>query len=77
MDNELEGINIERRGDYTFLKYSDGLTMKWDDSMVIYVMIDPSYVEKTSGICGNFNQNATGNNRINTICLFPFHVYFF
>ena len=54
------GINIDRRGEYTYLKYSDGISMKWDDSMVVYVTIDQSYAEKTSGICGNFNQNNQG-----------------
>lgn len=41
------------------MKYSDGVSMKWDDAMVVYLTIDKSYSEKTSGICGNFNQETS------------------
>lgn len=65
----FKGINIERRDNYTYLKYSDGVKMKWDDGMVVYLTLDKSYMGKTSGICGNFNQETSSLNKMTNIFL--------
>jgi len=53
------GINVERRDNYTYLEYSDGLRIKWDTGMVVYITVDGSYVNKTNGLCGSFNLNIS------------------
>lgn len=54
------GINIERRDSFTYLRYSDGVRIKWDDSMTVYLTIDQSYKGKSTGLCGFYNNDYEG-----------------
>ncbi len=47
---------IERRGDYNYLKFSDGVRIKWSiDSLSVFVTVEDRYAEKVSGLCGDYN----------------------
>jgi hypothetical protein len=54
------GINIERRGNYTYLTYSDGVRVKWDEATVIDVTVDDSFKGKVSGLCGDYDGESAG-----------------
>lgn len=53
---------IERKGEYTYLKFSDGVKVKWsDDSLSVFVTIEEQYIRKVSGLCGNYNQEKASD----------------
>ncbi|CAF4176668.1 unnamed protein product [Rotaria socialis] len=53
----VSGVTIERRGNYTYLTYSDGVRIKWDEATVIDLTVDISFKGKVSGLCGDYDQN--------------------
>ena len=54
-------LTIERRtGDYTYLRYSDGVRCKWDNEMTIYVTVDQTYMKQVTGLCGTYTNNRDG-----------------
>jgi hypothetical protein len=55
------GIIIERRGEFTYLKFDD-VKVKWsDDSANIFVTVQEQYVKKVNGLCGNYNQEKASD----------------
>jgi hypothetical protein len=38
----VSGVTIERHGNYTYLTYSDGVRVKWDEATVIDLTVDDS-----------------------------------
>jgi hypothetical protein len=47
---------IERRGEYIYLKFSDGVRIKWSvDSLSVFLTVEDRYMEKVSGLCGDYN----------------------
>ncbi|CAF3508414.1 unnamed protein product [Didymodactylos carnosus] len=49
-------LTIERRGEYTYLIYSDGVRMKWDSAMAVYVTVDQTYMKQVTGLCGTYTR---------------------
>ena len=60
------GISIQRRDSFTYLQYSDGVKIKWDENLFVYITLDLHYRGKTSGLCGDFSVNSSKkiNNKI-------------
>lgn len=55
------GVIIERRGEFTYLKFDD-VKVKWsDDSANIFVTVQEQYVKKVNGLCGNYNQEKASD----------------
>lgn len=51
-----DSITIERRGEYTYLKFSDGVRLKWSaDSLAVFLTIEEQYAKKVAGLCGDYN----------------------
>jgi hypothetical protein len=46
---------ITSLGDYIIVDIRSALKIQWDGSNGVYVTIEPSYMNKTCGLCGNFN----------------------
>lgn len=55
----VSGVTIERRGNYTYLTYSDGVRVKWDEATVIDLTIDISFKGRVNGLCGDYDGDAT------------------
>lgn len=55
----LTAITIERRGEYIYLRYSDGVRIKWDNGMGVFITVEDSFMNKVSGLCGDYNLNKT------------------
>ena len=55
----VSGVTIERRGNYTYLTYSDGVRVKWDEATVVDLTIDMSFKGKVSGLCGDYDGDST------------------
>lgn len=53
------GLILERRDNFNYLRYSDGVKIKWD-SMSISIEISDSYQGKTTGLCGYYNDKFEG-----------------
>lgn len=61
-NHHKDGVIIERKGDYTYLKFSDGVRLKWSsDSLNIFVTVDEQYMSKVSGLCGDYNNNLNND----------------
>jgi len=56
----VSGVTIERRGNYTYLTYSDGVRVKWDEATVVDLTVDDSFKGKISGLCGDYDGDSTG-----------------
>jgi hypothetical protein len=56
----VSGVTIERRGNYTYLTYSDGVRVKWDEATVIDLTVDQSFKGKINGLCGDYDDVSTG-----------------
>jgi len=56
----FSGVTIERRGNYTYLTYSDGVRVKWDEATVIDVTVDESFKGKVNGLCGDYDGDSKG-----------------
>ena len=53
-------LSIERKGEINYLRFSDGVRVKWSaDSLSVFVTVENRYMEKVSGLCGDYN----GENR--------------
>lgn len=49
---------IERKEEFVHLRYSDGVRLKWTtDSLAIFLTVDDQYVNKLSGLCGDYNND--------------------
>lgn len=55
----VSGVTIEVRGNYTYLTYSDGVRVKWDEGTVVDVTVDASFKGKVNGLCGNYDGDIT------------------
>lgn len=53
----ISGVTIERRGNYTYLTYSDGVRVKWNEATVIDLTIDNSFKGRVNGLCGDYDDN--------------------
>ena len=51
----VSGVTIERHGNYTYLTYSDGVRVKWDEATVIDLTVDISFKGRVSGLCGDYD----------------------
>lgn len=58
----VSGVTIERRGNYTYLTYSDGVRVKWDEATVVDLTIDLSFKGRVNGLCGDYDQDPTSLN---------------
>ncbi|CAF1096107.1 unnamed protein product [Rotaria sordida] len=54
----ISGVTIERRGNYTYLTYSDGVRVKWDEATVIDLTVDVSFKGRVSGLCGDYDGDS-------------------
>ena len=45
-------------GEYLLIKGLNGVNIRTDQDMNIFIELSPIYANKTCGICGNFNGNA-------------------
>ena len=55
----VNGVTIERRGNYTYLTYSDGVRVKWDEATVVDLTVDISFKGKLNGLCGDYDGDST------------------
>ena len=54
-------VTIERRTeDYTYLRYSDGVRLKWDQGMTVYVTVEQTYMKQVTGLCGTYTNRRNG-----------------
>lgn len=61
----VSGVTIERRGNYTYLTYSDGVRVKWDEATVVDLTVDASFKGKVNGLCGNYDADSTSRVQFN------------
>ena len=54
----VSGVTIERHGNYTYLTYSDGVRVKWDEATVIDLTVDISFKGRVTGLCGDYDADA-------------------
>ena len=54
----VKNIVMYKIGEYLLIKGLNGVNMKIDQDMNIFIELSPIYANKTCGICGNFNGNA-------------------
>ncbi len=55
----VSGVTIERRGNYTYLTYSDGVRVKWDEATVVDLTVDDSFKGRVNGLCGDYDGDST------------------
>lgn len=55
----ISGVSIERHGNYTYLTYSEGVRVKWDEATVIGLTVDVTFKGSMSGLCGDYDGNST------------------
>ena len=53
------GVTIDRHGNYTYLTYSDGVRVKWDEATVVDLTVDVSFKGRVSGLCGDYDGDST------------------
>jgi hypothetical protein len=54
----FKALTIERHGDYTYLKFSEGVRLKWSsDSMSIFLTVTEEFEKKTVGLCGDYDHD--------------------
>jgi von Willebrand factor type D domain len=61
----ISGVTIERHGNYTYLTYSDGVRVKWDEATVVDLTVDASFKGRVNGLCGDYDQDATSASSFN------------
>lgn len=50
------GIIIEKRGDYIYLRYSDGVKVKWSvDTLSVFLTVESRFMGKLKGLCGDYD----------------------
>ncbi|KAI3381751.1 hypothetical protein SNEBB_009115 [Seison nebaliae] len=53
-----DGIVIERSSnEFTYLTYSNGVKLKWNNDLTLYITLENSWVNRVTGLCGNFDKN--------------------
>ena len=57
----VSGVTIERHGNYTYLTYSDGVRVKWDEATVIDLTVDASFKGRVTGLCGDYDGDKTSS----------------
>jgi hypothetical protein len=60
----INGVTIERHGNFTYLTYSDGVRVKWDEGTVVDLTLDESFKGRVNGLCGDYDGDSKSN------CLF-------
>jgi hypothetical protein len=55
----VSGVTIERHGNYTYLTYSDGVRVKWDEATVADLTVDVSFKGRVTGLCGDYDGDST------------------
>ena len=51
----VSGVAIQRHGNYTYLTYSEGVKVKWDETNIIALTVDVSLKGRVTGLCGDYN----------------------
>lgn len=64
----VSGVTIQRHSNYTYLTYSDGVRVKWDEATVIDLTIDSSFQGKVSGICGDYDKDPSSLKKKYSFC---------
>lgn len=59
----VSGVTIERRGNYTYLTYSDGVRVKWDEATVVDLTIDSSFKGRVNGLCGDYDDDSSSKRK--------------
>ena len=54
----MKNVVMYKIGEYLLIKGLNGVNIKIDQDMNIFIELSPIYANKTCGICGNFNGNA-------------------
>ena len=54
----VKNVVMYKIGEYLLIKGLNGVNIKIDQDMNIFIELSPIYANKTCGICGNFNGNA-------------------
>jgi hypothetical protein len=60
----VSGVTIERHGNYTYLTYSDGVRVKWDEATVVDLTVDASFKGQVNGLCGDYDGDSTSLNKV-------------
>lgn len=55
------GIVLKRQGILNSLT-ANGVRVKWDDEMTIYVTVDEQYKNRMKGLCGDYDDNNLSKN---------------
>ena len=60
------GVNVRINGDFVFLDYTGGISIKWDadDAWFITIHNDRFRSDKLKGLCGNNNGDAMGESSV-------------
>lgn len=61
----VSGVTIERRGNYTYLTYSDGVRVKWDEATVVDLTVDSSFKGRVNGLCGDYDDDSSSKSSLN------------
>lgn len=57
----VAALTIERRtGGFTYMRFSDGFRMKWNEAMSVYITLEQTYMKKVAGLCGTYTSNRDG-----------------
>ena len=54
----VKNVVMYKIGEYLLIKGLNGVNIRTDQDMNIFIELSPIYANKTCGICGNFNGNA-------------------
>ena len=54
----VKNVVMYKVGEYLLIKGLNGVNIRIDQNMNIFIELSPIYANKTCGICGNFNGNA-------------------
>ena len=54
---------IKEAGLFVYAETPYGITVQWDKSMRVYVTLEPEYMGKVCGLCGNFDNKAENDFR--------------
>nr|CAD7397465.1 unnamed protein product [Timema cristinae] len=54
----LDRITVREAGLFVFAEVFDlGLLLQWDRGTRVYIKVDPRWIDKLKGLCGNYNNN--------------------
>ncbi|XP_063233046.1 hemocytin isoform X2 [Bacillus rossius redtenbacheri] len=55
---ELDRITVREAGLFVFAEVYDlGLVVQWDRATRVYIKVDPRWLDKVNGLCGNYNND--------------------